>query len=98
MKYTYLGLATALLLSLNGFCQQHSEQKHDKYIWPKDELVRQKLGKWQDVKFGLLMHWGTYSERGIVESWSLCPEDEGWCERKGPTADNWYEYKKGYEA
>ncbi|MBO0950822.1 alpha-L-fucosidase [Fibrella forsythiae] len=98
MKQTYLSLATALLLSLNGFCQQHSEQKHDKYIWPKDELVRQKLGHWQDVKFGLLMHWGTYSERGIVESWSLCPEDEGWCERKGPTADNWYEYKKGYEA
>ncbi|WP_375443836.1 alpha-L-fucosidase [uncultured Fibrella sp.] len=97
MKHTYLGLAIALFLSLDGFCQQHSEQKHDKYVWPADELVKKKLAHWQDVKFGLLMHWGTYSQRGIVESWSLCPEDEGWCERKGPTADNWYDYKKGYE-
>ncbi|NID11909.1 alpha-L-fucosidase [Fibrivirga algicola] len=98
MKLTYLALCSSLLLSTVGFGQQHSEQNHSNYIWPKDEAVRQKLGRWQDVKFGLLMHWGTYSERGIVESWSLCPEDEGWCERKGPTAGNWYEYKKGYEA
>ncbi len=44
------------------------------------------------------MHWGTYSQWGIVESWSLCPEDEGWCERKGPYSKDWYAYKKAYEA
>jgi alpha-L-fucosidase len=98
MKRTCLTLLTAAVLSLPGFSQQHSEQNHDKYVAPTDPLVQKKLGQWQDIKFGLLMHWGTYSERGIVESWSLCPEDEGWCERKGPTSDNWYEYKKGYEA
>ena len=98
MKRTCLTLLTAALLSLPGYGQQHSEQNHDKYVAPTDELVKKKLSQWQDVKFGLLMHWGTYSERGIVESWSLCPEDEGWCERKGPTSDNWYDYKKGYEA
>ncbi|MEZ0542297.1 alpha-L-fucosidase [Fibrella arboris] len=98
MKSTYLAIAMATLLSTNALGQQHSEQNHSNYIWPKDAAVRQKLDQWQHVKFGLLMHWGTYSERGIVESWSLCPEDEGWCERKGPTAGNWYEYKKGYEA
>lgn len=43
------------------------------------------------------MHWGTYSQWGIVESWSLCPEDEGWCERRGPYANDWYGYKKAYE-
>ncbi|WP_460944732.1 alpha-L-fucosidase [Spirosoma daeguense] len=77
--------------------QQHSEQNHSQYVVPKDSLVRQKLAKWQTVKFGLLMHWGTYSEWGVVESWSLCPEDEGWCERRGPYSANWYEYKKAYE-
>lgn len=93
------GLTGALLaLSLVATAQQHSEQNHKNYVWPTDAAVKQKLGDWQAKKFGLLMHWGTYSERGIVESWSLCPEDEGWCERKGPTAGNWYEYKKGYEA
>ena len=44
-----------------------------------------------------MITWGTYSQWGVVESWSLCPEDEGWCQRTGPYADNWYEYKKAYE-
>ncbi len=85
------------LITQTLVAQQHSEQNHDKYVTPSDPLVKQKLGQWQNVKFGLLMHWGLYSQWGIVESWSLCPEDEGWCERKGPYKDNWYEYKKAYE-
>ena len=79
------------------FAQQHSEQDHSKYIAPTDPLVKAKLAKWQDVKFGLMMHWGTYSQWGIVESWSLCPEDEDWCKRRGPHSHNWYEYKTAYE-
>ena len=98
MKRLLLLLAVSLFLILPVLAQQHSEQNHANYVAPKEEAVKQKLATWQTIKFGLLMHWGTYSERGIVESWSLCPEDEGWCERKGPTAGNWYEYKKGYEA
>jgi alpha-L-fucosidase len=41
------------------------------------------------------MHWGPYSQWGIVESWSICSEDEGWCRRKNP---DYIEYKKQYEA
>ncbi|REA60669.1 alpha-L-fucosidase [Dyadobacter luteus] len=93
----YSLLLFTLLSSLTATAQQHSEQDHSKYVVPTDPLVQQKLAKWQDVKFGLMMHWGTYSQWGIVESWSLCPEDEGWCERKGPHSHNWYEYKKAYE-
>ena len=52
----------------------------------KIHLVLSKLHHWQDIKFGLLMHWGTYSQWGIVESWSICPEDEGWTQRSGPYA------------
>ena len=65
------------------------------YVEERDPLVRAKLERWQDLKLGLLMHWGTYSQWGIVESWSLCSEDEGWCRRK---MDNYDEYKKAYEA
>jgi len=98
MKFNTLLLSTlAVFSSLTASAQQHSEQDHSKYVVPTDPLVQQKLAKWQDVKFGLMMHWGTYSQWGIVESWSLCPEDEGWCERKGPHSHNWYEYKKAYE-
>lgn len=93
-------LLLALLAGLMGGqsqAQQHSEQNHNKYLPPADPQVKAKLAQWQDVKFGLLMHWGTYSQWGIVESWSLCPEDEGWCERKGPYAADWFTYKKAYE-
>nr|WP_293833189.1 alpha-L-fucosidase [uncultured Arsenicibacter sp.] len=97
MKKSWISLAIALCCGLSVQAQQHSEQNHSKYIWPADAAVKQKLGQWQDIKFGLLMHWGTYSQWGIVESWSLCPEDEGWCVRRGPHAGNWYDYKKAYE-
>ena len=69
-------------------------QEDTRYIPDTDPLVLAKLEKWQDLKFGLLMHWGTYSQWGIVESWSICAEDEGWCRRKN---SDYTEYKKEYE-
>jgi hexosaminidase len=67
------------------------------YMPPTDTLVRAKLARWQDSKFGLLMHWGTYSQWGIVESWSICPEDEGWTVRRGPYSAGYNEYLKAYQ-
>jgi alpha-L-fucosidase len=65
-----------------------------RYIQETDPLVLEKLEVWQDIKFGLMMHWGPYSQWGIVESWSLCSEDEGWTQRK---MDDYVEYRKEYE-
>ncbi|PWB73058.1 alpha-L-fucosidase [candidate division GN15 bacterium] len=62
-----------------------------------DTLVLKKLEWFQDMKFGLLMHWGTYSQWQIVESWTLCPEDENWCERRGEKSRDYFEYKQAYE-
>lgn len=70
----------------------------ERYVPETNPLVLQKLDEWQDIKFGLLMHWGTYSQWGIVESWSICPEDYGWCERKkGANPQDYFAYKKEYE-
>ena len=66
------------------------------YMPPADTLVRQKLAQWQGSKFGLLMHWGTYSQWGVVESWSICPEDEGWTVRRGPYSGNYHDYLAAY--
>ncbi len=75
-------------------------QEHEQKYFPEtDPLVLEKLEQWQDFKFGLLMHWGTYSQWGIVESWSICPEDYDWCQRKKEgTPDTYFEYVKAYEA
>jgi len=67
---------------------------HAQYTPDPDPQAMAKLQAWQDLKFGLLMHWGPYSQWGVVESWSICAEDEGWCRRK---SDNYTEYKKDYE-
>ncbi|WP_190809880.1 alpha-L-fucosidase [Flagellimonas sp. S3867] len=70
----------------------------ERYVPETDPLVLKKLDEWQNLKFGLLMHWGAYSQWGIVESWSICPEEYGWCERKkGSNPDNYFAYKKEYE-
>ena len=83
-----------LLLSFNTF-SQHGDQQH--YYWPEDTLVLKKLSWWQDQKFGLLMHWGPYSQWGVVESWSICPEDEDWCTRRGPYSADYFNYRRAYE-
>ena len=73
------------------------QERAENYVPETDPLVQAKLDQWQDYKLGLLMTWGTYSQWGIVESWSLCGEDEGWCRRQGPYADDYEKYKKAYE-
>jgi len=90
MKKIFLILQ--VMLCMNAVIAQHDE---DRYVHETDPLVLQKLEQWQDMKFGLLMHWGPYSQWGIVESWSVCSEDVGWCRRPNP---DYVEYKKQYEA
>ncbi len=68
----------------------------DPYVPVTDPLVVRKLDKWQDWKFGFMIHWGTYSQWGVVESWSICSEDEPWCKR--PAGISYVDYKKKYEA
>ena len=77
-----------------SFTFVNGQEYLQKYYPEQDPLVQKQLEKWQDIKFGLLMHWGPYSQWGIVESWSICAEDEDWCRRK---IDNYTEYKKEYE-
>jgi alpha-L-fucosidase len=92
MKILILTLALMFAFGLQSIAQHEDER----YVPETDPLALQKIGHWQDVKFGLLMHWGAYSQWGIVESWSICSEHEGWCERKD--SKDYDAYKKKYEA
>ena len=71
-----------------------AQEEEERYVQETDPLVLEKLEKWQDLKFGLLMHWGPYSQWGVVESWSICAEDEPWCRRNN---QDYIQYKKDYE-
>lgn len=72
-----------------------AQEEFDRYVPDPDPVIQKRIEAWQDIKFGLLMHWGTYSQWGIVESWSICPEDEGWC--IPDTVKDYFAYKKQYE-
>lgn len=69
--------------------------QEEPYVPETDPLVLKKLEQWQEMKFGLLMHWGAYSQWGIVESWSICSEDVDWCRR--PAGISYVDYVKKYE-
>ena len=89
MRKTVLALALLLAAAAGTLAQnKHS----DDYQWPTDPLVLEKLDRWQDLKFGVLMHWGLYSVPGIVESWNLCNED--WIVR--PEGSTYEGYKQWY--
>ena len=72
-----------------------SVAQEEPYVPDQDPLVLRKLENWQNMKFGLLMHWGPYSQWGIVESWSICSEDVDWCRR--PAGISYVDYVKKYE-
>ncbi len=87
------------LLSLSAQVIAQPVHEDERYVPETDPLVLKKLEEWQNLKFGLLMHWGPYSQWGIVESWSICPEEYGWCERrKGSNPNDYYTYLQEYEA
>lgn len=77
---------------VQGFVHEQSDASD--YVWPEDPQVVKKLKSWQDLKFGVLMHWGLYSVPGIVESWSICSEDVDWISRRKDLSYD--EYKKWY--
>ena len=47
------------------------------YIWPQDPRTQAALEHWQDLKVGVIIHWGLYSAIGQGGSWSLHRERLG---------------------
>jgi len=48
----------------------------DTTTYPETAMLKKRLEWFQDMKLGVIFHWGLYSEAGIVESWQLSEEDE----------------------
>lgn len=85
-------LLFVMALSNSAPAQQSIHPQSAEYEWPTDEAVKQKLEKWQDQKFGIIIHWGLYAVPGMIESWALCSED--WIERDSTTSYD--DFKKWY--
>lgn len=86
-------IAVLLFLeSENAVAQPNVHPSSAKYEYPSEPAVREKLEKWRDQKFGIILHWGLYAVPGIIESWSICSEN--WIERDSTIAYD--DYKKWY--
>lgn len=101
----YKTLLAAAILTISTFNFQPARAQHDS-IPESDPAIVGRIGEWQDLKFGFMMHWGIYAQWGCVESWSIC--NESWITRerlgadgrpiKGTKDGDYYEYKKAYQA
>jgi alpha-L-fucosidase len=90
-------LLLLLLFPCNAaLAQTFTHGQSNSYVWPREPLVLEQLHRWQDLKFGMLIHWGLYSQLGIVESWSICSEEEDWIPRDSTLSYD--AYKRAYWA
>ena len=92
MQKICLLLPFVLIQTTSTRAQQNVHPQSSTYEWPDDSLVRQKLDRWQDLKFGMIIHWGLYAVPGMIESWALCSED--WIDRDSTIAYD--DFKKWY--
>lgn len=74
----------------------HNYSAEEVYVRPKDPKVLEKLEWFRDQKIGLMMHWGPYSQLGIVESWALSDADADWSRTDIDWEITGEEFKKTY--
>ena len=56
-------LYSFLLLTIVSWGKSASAQVGEERYHPDpNPLIRERIDQWQDIKFGLLMHWGPYSQ------------------------------------
>ncbi|MDR1273717.1 MAG: alpha-L-fucosidase [Odoribacteraceae bacterium] len=99
MKHVFFLLAIAggcLAFPAPSRAQTFAHEQSSTYVWPREPEVRRQLYRWQNLKFGMLIHWGLYSQLGIVESWSICSEEEEWIPRDSTVSYD--AYKRAYWA
>ncbi|WP_020620906.1 alpha-L-fucosidase [Paenibacillus daejeonensis] len=56
----------------------HHYTREEDWVRPEDPLLLERLEWFRDQKLGLMMHWGPYSQLGLVESWALSDGDSDW--------------------
>jgi alpha-L-fucosidase len=62
LKTAMFLLIISMLFAAPGCSEQNNKLNEDPYHWPSDPEVSAKLEAWQDWKFGVIIHWGPYSE------------------------------------
>jgi alpha-L-fucosidase len=75
---------------VHNFCSEKD------WVKPENPLLLERLEWFKDQKLGFMMHWGPYSQLGVVESWALSDEDGDWSREGIDWEDNGEELKRQY--
>lgn len=63
--------------------------------YPETSMLEKRLEWFQDLKLGVIIHWGLYAEAGIVESWQLSEKDD-WAREPKAYRENIKELQRDY--
>ncbi|MBQ9309220.1 MAG: alpha-L-fucosidase [Clostridia bacterium] len=80
--------------ALRGDIINHTTE--DDYVVPDNPLILRKLEWFRDQKLALMVHWGTYSQLGICESWPLSMEDAPWSREEIDWTEDDAEFRAQY--
>lgn len=61
---------------IRGDIEQSKNRDEQEEIYPETKMLERRLSWFQDLKFGVIFHYGLYAQAGIVESWQLSEKDE----------------------
>lgn len=74
----------------------HGYSDKKQYVRPDNPDVLENLEWFKDQKLALMMHWGPYSQLGVVESWALSDESASWSRSEIDWEDDVEVFKKQY--
>lgn len=74
----------------------HNYSAEEKWIKPEDPVLLERLEWFKDQKLALMMHWGPYSQLGVVESWALSDKDGDWSRTDIDWEEDGEEFKRQY--
>ena len=101
MKRLFVVCAAVFLTGFAVSAQdsQSTVEMSRSYIAPAEPGVQAAVREWQDYKLGMFIHWGTYSQLGVIESWSLVPQPISWMYRpRKERGLSYNEYVELYES
>lgn len=74
----------------------HGCTAEESYVKPTDSLLLERLEWFQDQKLAFMMHYGLYSQLGIMESWPLSDEESSWSRREVDWVDDVKTFRDQY--
>lgn len=74
----------------------HNHSREEEYVWPDNPETLYRINEFREKKLGLMIHWGAYSQIGVVESWALCDADADWSRTEIDWTEDARTFKRQY--